>query len=84
MCLRFEAHFKQFFDITVQTGALNIRVVQLEYGISFNQTHHITTTIIDKWFPPTTTECIKGVNTPFCTDPQYKHALSEKLSATNE
>ncbi len=67
--LHFEQHVKQFVDITVQTGSvlkyLNIRVVQSEFGVSFNQTHHIKTTIIDKWFPPSSTERIKGVDAPF-------------------
>ncbi len=80
--------FKQFVDITVQTGSvlkyLNIRIVQSEYGISFNQTHHIKTTIIRKWFPLSSTERIKGVDTPSCTDPQYECALAEQLPATRD
>ncbi len=86
--LCFEAHVKQFDYITIQTGSvlkyLNICVVQSEYGISFEQTHHIKTTIIDKWLPPSSAECIKGVDTPFWTDPQYEHALAEQLPATSD
>ncbi len=55
-----------------------------EFGVSFDQAHHIKTTIINKWFPPSLTERIKGVDTLFRTDPQYERALSEQLPATGD
>ena len=53
-------------------------------GISYNQTHHIRTSVVDVWLPPTTTERIKGADTPYRTDSQFEKDLSEQLPASQQ
>jgi len=85
---RFETHLRRFVEITVQKGSalkyLNVRIIQSELGISYDQTHHIRTSVLDVWFPPTTTERIKGADTPYRTDSQYEKELSEQLPASQK
>ena len=50
-------------------------------GISFDQTHHIKTTIIEKWFPKGKAEVIKTADTPYRTDAEYERSLAEFLPA---
>jgi hypothetical protein len=83
-------YFKQFFDITIQTGTavkyLNNRIIQSDLGISYNQTEHIKHKIIQKHFPPQKIgdSMMKEVHTPFRTDSQYEIDLAEQLPATKE
>jgi hypothetical protein len=83
-------YLKQFFDITTQTGTkikyLNIRIIQSDLGISYNQTEHIEHKIIQKHFLPEKIGkfTMKEVHTPFRTDSQYKIDLAEQLPATKE
>ena len=48
---RFVDHMKRFVSVTCQAEAmlkyLNVRVIQSEYGVSFDQTHHIQTCILE-------------------------------------
>ena len=73
---------------TVQTGMvlkyLNVKIVQTDFGISIDQTQHIKITIIDRFFPPTRTERLKSVDTPYRTDGEYERALAEALPATGQ
>ena len=83
------ADFKNFIDslvpITVQTGTvlkyLNVRIIQIDYGVSIDQTQHIKTKIVDKYFPLDKTECLKSADTLYRTDSKYEKALAEALSA---
>jgi len=80
-------YLKKYFDITTEEGSklmyLNLRIIQTVYGVSFDQTDHIQRTIVDKFFPPETTEILKSVHTPFRTDSQYELDLAEQLPATD-
>ena len=79
-------HLSRMFDLTTKTGAkleyLNFRIIQSPHGISFDQSEHILKTIIHKFFPPSTTERLKSVHTPFRTDSAYEVELLEDLPAT--
>ena len=50
----FGKHIRQFFLFEVQTGpelsSLNFRIVQSEYGISFDRTGHIQKTILGEYW----------------------------------
>ena len=56
---------------------LNIRVIQSKMETSYDQTHYIQTPVLDVWFPPTSTEQIKGTDTPYRTNSQFEKDLSE-------
>jgi hypothetical protein len=53
-------------------------------GISFDQTSHIITRILDKWFPANSTERLKTADTPYRTDGEFEKAINETLPATGE
>ena len=53
-------------------------------GISFDQTSHIITRILDKWFPANSTELLKTADTPYQTDGEFEKAINETLPATGE
>jgi hypothetical protein len=78
------------FYITVKEGAqlsyLNLRNIQSEYGVSYDQTEHIIRKIINKYFPPSKIEESKliPVHTPFRTDSDYEKELMEQLPATGQ
>ena len=73
------------FPVTAQTGIvlkyLNIRIIQTDLGISIDQTQHIKTNIVDKYFPPDNNERLKSADTPYRTDNEYERALAEALPA---
>ena len=79
-------HLEQYVPVTVQDGHilkyLNLRIIQTDQGISFDQTHHIKTNIVDEWFPASKTERIKSADTPYRTDSEYERQLQEQLPAT--
>ena len=74
-------HLNQYVPITVQEGHtlkyLNLRIIQTDQGVSFDQTHHIKTNIVDEWFPASKTEHIKSADTPYHTDSDYERQLQE-------
>ncbi|MGB2447382.1 MAG: reverse transcriptase domain-containing protein [Candidatus Poseidoniaceae archaeon] len=78
-------HLSRMFDLTTKTGTqleyLNFRIIQSPHGISFDQSTHILKTIINKFFPPATTDRLKTVHTPFRTDSAYETELFEDLPA---
>jgi hypothetical protein len=79
----------KFVDVTSQEGNrlsyLNLRIVQSQFGISYDQTEHIQENILDFWFPPDTTERLKGHDTPWnLTDKKFEKDLAEVLPATDE
>ena len=84
------ADFMKFMDsilpVTAQTGTvlkyLNVRIIQTDMGISIDQTQHIKTNVVEKYFPPERTERLKSADTPYRTDSEYERALSETLPAT--
>ena len=84
----FLTHMEKFVPITTQDGTvlkyLNLRIVQSDLGISFDQTHHIQTTIVDEAFPAGRDELVKTADTPYRTDAEYEKALHERLPATPE
>ena len=84
--IRLCTFFKGYFNITTKDGAqlayLNLRIIQSTFGISYDQTEHIQDTIVDKYFPPSTTSTLKTVHTPFRTDNQFEIDLCEDLPAT--
>ena len=80
-------HLKAYVEITAQTNMnmlkyLNTRIIQSDLGVSFDQTHHIQTSILDKWFPVGNTEMIKSADTPYRTDSAYERELEMQLPAT--
>ena len=79
-------HLEQYVPITVQEGHtlkyLNLRIIQTDQGVSFDQTHHIKTNIVDEWFPASKTKRIKSADTPYCRDSKYERQLQEQLPAT--
>jgi hypothetical protein len=83
-------YLKQFFDITTMQGTLikylNIRIIQSDLGISYDQTEHIKRKILQKHFPDDKIgdSIMKEVHTPFRTDNQYEIDLLEQLPATKE
>jgi hypothetical protein len=78
------------FYITVKEGAqlsyLNLRNIQSEYGVSYDQTEHIIRKIINKYFPPSKIEDpkLKPVHTPFKTDSDYEKELMGQRPATGQ
>lgn len=78
---------RKLFDITEKGGTvlsyLNLRIIQTEYGISYDQTDHIERKIVNKYFPPSKIEenKLKPVHTPFRTDSDYEKELMEQLPA---
>ena len=84
----FKEHMEKFVPVTVQTAAvmkyLSLRIIQSDLGISIDQTHHIKTSILDKWFPPGMVERLKTADTPYPTDSKFEKDLSETLPATGE
>jgi hypothetical protein len=80
-----QVHMKKFVPITTQEGQvmkyLNVRIVQSDMGISIDQTHHIQTTILDKWFPSHKTEQLKTADTPYRTDSEFEKQLNSQLPA---
>ena len=69
-------HLEQYVPVTVQDGHilkyLNLRIIQTDQGVSFDQTHHIKTNIVDEWFPASKIERIKSADTPYRTDSEYE------------
>ena len=86
------ADFMKFMDsvlpVTAQTGKvlkyLNVRIIQTDMGISIDQTQHIKTNVIEKFFPPNRTDRLKSANTPYRSDSEYERALSETLPARGQ
>ena len=80
-------HIKKYVEVTTNEGSvlkyLNLRIVQSKYGISFDQTEHIRSTILDEWFPNESKENVKPVHTPFRTDNTYERELAETLPASS-
>jgi hypothetical protein len=79
----------KFVDVTTQEGPclsyLNLRIVQSQYGISYDQTEHIRDSILEFWFPSGSTERLKGHDTPWnLTDKKFERDLAEVLPATDE
>ena len=78
----------KLFDITTKEGTilsyLNLRIIQSEYGISYDQTDHIQRKIVNKYFPPSKIgdSTLKAVHTPFRTDSAFETELLETLPAT--
>ena len=68
----------------VEFEYLNLRIIQTQHGISFDQTKHTQKTIASKFFPPETTEHLKSPHTPFRTDSQFETNISENLLATEQ
>jgi hypothetical protein len=64
---------------------LNIRIIQSDLGISYDQTEHIERKILQKHFPDDKIgdTIMKEVHTPFRTDNQYEIDLFQ-LPATKE
>ena len=62
--------------VTAQTGKvlkyLNVRIIQTDMGISIDQTQHIKTNVIEKFFPPNRTDRLKSANTPYRSDSEYE------------
>ena len=79
-------YLKKYFDITTEEGTtfkyLNLRIIQSQHGISFDQTDHILRTIVEKFFPALRCEMLKRVHTPFRTDNEFERDLCEMLPAT--
>ena len=75
----------KFVEVTTQQGPtlkyLNLRIIQSDYGISYDQSEHIAE-LLEQWFPADSTERIKGHHTPWSTDKQFERDLSEILPAT--
>ena len=82
-------YLKQYFSITTNTGTelkyLNIRIIQSDHGISYDQTEHIHK-MLKKYFPDEkiADSTMKEVHTPFRTDNQFEIDLLEQLPATKE
>ena len=74
----------KFVDVTTQEGPilkyLNLRIVQSQYGISFDQTEHIRDTILDPWLK-NSKERVKGFHTPWPTDRAAEKEIAEVLPA---
>ena len=53
---KLEAHLKEIFGLTKKESPqfeyLNLRITQLKYGISYNQTDHIIDSIVHHFFQP--------------------------------
>ena len=79
-------HLKQFVPITAEDGTilkyLNVRIIQSDLGISMDQTHHIKTNVLNRWYPKGTTEMFKSADTPYRTDSEFEKALETQLPAT--
>ena len=62
-------HIKKYVPVTTQEGPelhyLNLRIIQSQYGVSYDQTEHIKDIILDEWFSNTQKENVKPVHTPF-------------------
>ena len=84
------SELKKLFAITTQEGPvlhyLNLRIVQSEFGVSYDQSEHIERKIIDKYFPPSKIgdSTLKPVHTPYRTDSDFEHDLLEQLPATGD
>ena len=80
-------YLKKFFDITTEEGTsfmyLNFRIIQSEFGVSFDQTEHILGTIVKKFFPSESCKRLKQVLTPVRTDNEFKADLSEMAGRPN-
>ena len=78
-------HIKLFVPTTTQDDKilkhLNARVIQSDLAMSIDQTCHIQSTILDKWHPPSKTECLKTADTPYRTDSACKRELEIQLPA---
>ena len=68
------SHLKKYFDVTTKQGTkfkyLNLRIIQSEHCISFDQTKHIKNTIVNRFFPPATTEHMRST--------EYTHTISDQ------
>ena len=85
---RFMTHMNQFAKTTYQEGKvlkyLSTRIIQSDMGISIDQTSHIITRILEKWFPKDKSECLKTADMPYQTDGEFERAINEYLPATGE
>ncbi len=77
-----------YVDITAQTNMkvlkyLNTWIIQLDMGVSFDQTHNIQTTILDKWFPKGSTEQIIAADTQYWTDSDVERDIELQFPAMN-
>ena len=74
----------RYVDVTTQEGPiikyLNLRIVQSDYGVSFDQTEHIRDSVLIKWLPQAG-DYVKGYHTPWRTDREAERVLSETLPA---
>ena len=81
---------RKLFSITTKEGTtlsyLNLRIIQTEHGISYDQTDHIRRKIIAKYFPSSKIgdSKLKAVHTPFRTDSDFEKDLVEQLPATGD
>ena len=84
----FITYMKKHLNLTAKSDTvleyLNLRIVQTDAGISYDQTEHIQNTIVNKFFPPQSTERLKTVHTPFRTDSEFENDLVEQLPATGD
>jgi hypothetical protein len=72
---------RQMFDLTSKQGSilkfLNLRIVQSPLGVSFDQTQHITTQIIEPYFGKTPTSIIPRCLYPFPIEASFESTLYE-------
>ena len=77
---RFYKHLSTAFDITTPSDVthmkfLSLSIFQSDNGTSIDQSYHIMSKILSPWFDHG--HHIKKVNTPFPTDSQFEHDLSQ-------
>ncbi len=48
-------------------------------GVSFDKTHHIQTTILNKWFPKGSTERIRAEDMPYWTGSNFEWDIELQL-----
>jgi hypothetical protein len=72
---------RQMFDLTSKQGStlkfLNLRIVQSPLGVSFDQTQHITTQIIEPYFGKTPTTIVPRRLYPFPIEASFESTLYE-------
>lgn len=78
-------NFDDFFSYKVKEGtevsSLNFRVIQTEYGISFDQTNHIIKSILEIYFDNGDT--VKYESSPFPLDSKFEYELFVALTMTD-
>jgi hypothetical protein len=79
--LYLQAELRKLFDFTCKQGNilkfLNLRIVQSPRGISLDQTHHITTTLLGEYFKGVTPSSIPFTTYLFPLQPAFERALYE-------